>query len=93
MEHSVNVEDERLWQSVVYYWQNFLKKLKFKNFRNKRGSKIIFSYEKTTVLKTFGLWPYEPSVAVAVAKGAKPSAMAVEIRTLVDLWSLVRIWT
>ena len=59
---------------------------------------MIFSYEKkikflTTVLKTFGLRPYEPSVAVAVAKGAKPSAMAVEIRTLVDLWSLVRIWT
>ena len=38
----------------------------------------------TTVLKNFGLWLYEPSVAVAVAEGAKPSATAVEIRPSVD---------
>ena len=53
---------------------------------------MIFSYEKnfkflTTVLKNFGLRPYEPSVAVAVAEGAKPSATAVEIRPSVDHWS------
>ena len=53
---------------------------------------MIFSYEKnfkflTTVLKkNFGLRPYEPSVAVAVAEGAKPSATAVEIWPSVDLW-------
>ena len=41
----------------------------------------------TTVLKTFGLRPYEPSMAVAVAEGAKPSATAVEIRPWVDLWT------
>ena len=39
----------------------------------------------TTVLKNFGLRPNEPSVAVAVAEGAKSSASAVEIRPSVDL--------
>ena len=51
---------------------------------------IFFSHEKdfkllTTVLKFFGLWLYEPLVAVAVAEGTKPSATAVEIRPSVDL--------
>ena len=51
----------------------------------KKALKMFFSHEKkfkflTTVLKTFGFWPYEPSMAVAVAKGAKPSATAIEIR-------------
>ena len=51
---------------------------------------MIFSYEKnfeflTTVLKIFGLRPYEPLVAVAVAEGAKPLATAVDIRPSVDL--------
>ena len=40
----------------------------------------------TTIFKNFGLRPYKPSVAVAVAEGAKPSATAVEIRPSVDLW-------
>ena len=53
---------------------------------------MIFSYEKKikfliSVHKTFGVRPYEPSVAVAVAEGAKSSATAVEIRPSVDLWS------
>ena len=46
----------------------------------------------TTVLKTFGLRPSEPSVAVAVAEGAKPSATAVEIRPSVDPWTCL-MWT
>ena len=52
---------------------------------------MIFSYEKKikfliSVHKIFGVRPYEPSVAVAVAEGAKPSATAVEIRPSVDLF-------
>ena len=39
----------------------------------------------TTVLKTFSLQPYEHSVAVALAKGGKPSATAIEIRPSVNL--------
>ena len=50
---------------------------------------IFFPMKKfkflTTVLKNFGLLLYEPSVAIAVAEGAKPSATAVEIRPSVDL--------
>ena len=40
----------------------------------------------TTIFKNFGLRPYKPLVAVAVAKGAKPSATAVEIWPSVDCW-------
>ena len=36
--------------------------------------------------QNFGLLPYTPSVAVAVAEFAKPSASAVEIRPSVDRW-------
>ena len=51
---------------------------------------IFFFHEKNfkfliSVLKIFGLRLNEPSVAVAVAEGAKPLATAVEIRPLVDL--------
>ena len=58
---------------------------------------ILFSHEKkikcvTTIFKNFGLRPYKPLLAVAVAKGAKPSATAVEIRPLVDLCPEVNIW-
>ena len=45
----------------------------------------------TTVLKNFGLRPNEPSVAVAVAEGAKSSATAVEIRPSVDPWPQLMI--
>ena len=49
-----------------------------------------FSHEKkfkflTTIFKNFSLRPHKPSLAVAVAKGAKPSAMAIEIWPSVDL--------
>lgn len=52
---------------------------------------MIFPYEKnykflTTALKNFGLWLYEPFVALAVGEGAKPSATAIEIQSSVDLW-------
>ena len=55
---------------------------------------ILFSHEKkikcvTTIFKNFGLRPYKPSVAVAVAEDAKPSATAVEIRPSVDPCFLV----
>ena len=39
------------------------------------------------VHKNLGLWLYEPLMAVAVAKGTKPSATAVEIWPSVDLCS------
>ena len=42
--------------------------------------------KKYSNLKNLGLRPNEPVVAVAVAEGAKSSAIAVEIRPLVDLW-------
>ena len=45
----------------------------------KKNFKFLIS-----VLKIFGLRLNESSVAVAVAEGAKPSAMAVEIRPSVD---------
>ena len=50
---------------------------------------LFFSKENfkfvTSVLDNCGLRPNEPSVAVAVAEGAKSSASAVEIRPSVDL--------
>ena len=39
------------------------------------------------VSKNFGLRPYKPSVAVAVAEGEKSSATAVDLRPSVDPWT------
>ena len=36
--------------------------------------------------KNFGLRPYKPSVAVAIAEGEKSSATAVDLRPSVDPW-------
>ena len=44
--------------------------------------KMDFFKNNLPTFQNFGLWPYKPSVAVAV--GQKPSASAVEIRPTVD---------
>ena len=44
----------------------------------------VFFKKNLTTFQNFGLRPYKPSVAIAVAVGKKPSASAVEIRPSVD---------
>ena len=44
--------------------------------------KMDFFKNNFPTFQNFGLWPYKPSVAIAV--GQKPSASAIEIRPSVD---------
>ena len=66
--------------------RGILKHKKYKKdglFYTKMAFRNVFFFKKNLPrFQNSGLWPYKPSVAVAVGK--KPSASAIEIRPSVD---------